>query len=1322
MPKSPSIVFIARHGARLDAADKDWHLTAPEPYNPPLSYGGWMQARALGVRISSLLRNRHFTGQEPRGPHQHRPTSDGQAKPTPASSDLCHRYNVIVHTSPFLRCLQTAIGVSAGINQQSTTTGTPGVTSPFPTIPEAPTLDTRCLVRVDAFLGEWLSPDYYDQITPPPGSDRMVAFAKGELIRRAEVIPAADGSTRALSGHFPGGWGSRSQPTSPAEDEERRLQQVPEQTQRQRSSTYATLPTPVTTKHAKTALGRLNTDLAPTVDASYVPPTPSYAVSASDPIPTGYVAHARDACTKIDYQWDSMRTPYWGTGGEYGEEWSTMHERVHDGFQHMINWYREQNTAPLTQSRGADGDEVEPEPETVLILITHGADCNALISSLNGHSVLVDINTASLTMAVRRDRVNNPSADMDPMPPSSEPENQSVSREYSLQFVASTDHLRPGINPSQLTSLASPSAPAVSPSVSSYRNRLGARPSLQASYTNRPSPGSSSSLRGWTLAKRPSTASRGAGGLWGSVEKTAETEDPFPDFGDRPASHDSAIPDQAGDRGWVKQLPQRTQSQRGLWGSSQDDREGTKRRWTVTEQKTRHLIPRASRHQRGVCQPPHCLFPFACTLLFSLPFWLLFLSPLLTLSCFFMSALEVDGLSVTYSSDRTGSPDLRLIHYNDVYHVESGSAEPIGGVARFQSLVNYYRAHSQFAGQPDVLTFFSGDAFNPSIESTITKGRHMVPFLNTVGTDVACVGVSMRAYPACRHTANPVQNHDLDFGVVQFRHLASQCHFPWLLANVLDPALGEDTPIADCGKTRMLTSTNGLKIGVLGLGEREWLDTINALPPDLIYQSASQTAQKLAKQLRDDGADLVVAVTHQREPNDYKLANNLSPGLVDIILGGHDHFYAHAVVNGVHIIRSGTDFKQLSYIEAFRKPGDRPGWDFNITRRDVVRSIPEDPDTVAMVARLGASLKAKLDKPIGFTVSPLDGRFSTVRQRESNLGNFVCDLMRYYYAADCAMMAGGTIRGDQIYPPGILKLKDLLNCFPFEDPVVLIRVRGHALLAALENGVSQLPALEGRFSQVSNISYGFKLEAPSGSRITFARVGGEPIDLERDYVVATRGYMARGKDGFTSLLIEAEGGEVEELVSEENGVLISTILRQYFLSLKVLGKWNRWSASLRRHWGTVHRNLHNEGWLKPPSACTSPKGEKKTPGKRLERPTLQRTSRAAYYYGRFPEEVEQRNQDPTADETNGNAMDSDSDEDPDILTSSRPTTNYVTQPAQSSAEEEHRLQVARRVVRKWMRHAGLQSDNLNTMDGEGEFTPAWTSGISPRLEGRIVQE
>lgn len=60
--------------------------------------------------------------------------------------------------------------------------------------------------------------------------------------------------------------------------------------------------------------------------------------------------------------------------------------------------------------------------------------------------------------------------------------------------------------------------------------------------------------------------------------------------------------------------------------------------------------------------------------------------------------------------------------------------------------MEYYRSDERFAEQPEVLTFFSGDAFNPCIESTVTKGRHMVPFLNAIGTDVACIGVSTEPF------------------------------------------------------------------------------------------------------------------------------------------------------------------------------------------------------------------------------------------------------------------------------------------------------------------------------------------------------------------------------------------------------------------------------------------------------------------------------------------------------------------------------------------------------------------------------------------------
>lgn len=79
--------------------------------------------------------------------------------------------------------------------------------------------------------------------------------------------------------------------------------------------------------------------------------------------------------------------------------------------------------------------------------------------------------------------------------------------------------------------------------------------------------------------------------------------------------------------------------------------------------------------------------------------------------------------SITFSSGvHDGPPDLRLLHYNDVYHVDQSSSEPVGGAARFMSLIKHYEENEKFKEQPELVTLFSGDAFNPSLESSVTKG------------------------------------------------------------------------------------------------------------------------------------------------------------------------------------------------------------------------------------------------------------------------------------------------------------------------------------------------------------------------------------------------------------------------------------------------------------------------------------------------------------------------------------------------------------------------------------------------------------------------
>lgn len=81
---------------------------------------------------------------------------------------------------------------------------------------------------------------------------------------------------------------------------------------------------------------------------------------------------------------------------------------------------------------------------------------------------------------------------------------------------------------------------------------------------------------------------------------------------------------------------------------------------------------------------------------------------------------------VTFSSERSSAspPDLRILHYNDVYHVDPSSAEPVGGIARFITVCKEYRESDKYRGQPGLVTLFSGDVFSPSLESSITKGSH----------------------------------------------------------------------------------------------------------------------------------------------------------------------------------------------------------------------------------------------------------------------------------------------------------------------------------------------------------------------------------------------------------------------------------------------------------------------------------------------------------------------------------------------------------------------------------------------------------------------
>ena len=159
----------------------------------------------------------------------------------------------------------------------------------------------------------------------------------------------------------------------------------------------------------------------------------------------------------------------------------------------------------------------------------------------------------------------------------------------------------------------------------------------------------------------------------------------------------------------------------------------------------------------------------------------------------------------------------------------------------------------------------------------------------------------------------------------------------------------------------------------------------------------------------------------------------------------------------------------------------------------------------------------------------VDTGFSSVRNEENPIGNFICDLMKKELSTDCAIINSGNIRADKVYDAGFMTIGDWNDLIPFEVPVLKIQCTGLMLKNACENAVSKWPALEGRFIQTSSLHFKFDPSKEPGNRVKIedVTVGDIPVQEEELYTVATSNYIAKGKDGFDCLvgcgiLIDAE--------------------------------------------------------------------------------------------------------------------------------------------------------------------------------------------------------
>lgn len=431
--------------------------------------------------------------------------------------------------------------------------------------------------------------------------------------------------------------------------------------------------------------------------------------------------------------------------------------------------------------------------------------------------------------------------------------------------------------------------------------------------------------------------------------------------------------------------------------------------------------------------------------------------------------------------------ELTLLQINDVYEITPVEGGRSGGLARVATLRGRLAAESDH-----LLMLLAGDLFSPSAVGTAEvdgerlAGRQMVAVLNEVGLDWATFG-----------------NHEFDVGEEAFLERLEESEFRWVSGNV-SAASGEPFPGVERTAVVTVGGEDGpeLRVGLVGAtlrsGDPDWVR---------IADPVADLAAR-ARELRGE-VDVLVALTHLDLEQDMEIARTVPE--IDLVLGGHEHenwevrrgadwtpvFKADANVRSVYVhrLRWDPEAGELLEIDSDLVP--------------VTAEIPEDPETAAVVEHwVGLAFDAfresgfEPEARVATIPDPLDGRESSVRNRPTALTDLVAEAMLGASAdARAAVFNAGSIRIDDVLPPGPVTQYDVIRVLPFGGEIIVADLKGSLLTKVLDQGVANQGT--GGYLQTAGI------DREEGGPW---RLQGEAVDPEATYRIALTDFLLTGRE------------------------------------------------------------------------------------------------------------------------------------------------------------------------------------------------------------------
>ena len=427
-----------------------------------------------------------------------------------------------------------------------------------------------------------------------------------------------------------------------------------------------------------------------------------------------------------------------------------------------------------------------------------------------------------------------------------------------------------------------------------------------------------------------------------------------------------------------------------------------------------------------------------------------------------------------------------------------------GGYARLKTAIDREREKC-----PDALLLDGGDFSIGSLVQTLyTTQAAELRTMGALGYDAATLG-----------------NHEFDHtgtGFAQMLNAAvdSGDPLPALLEANYRPA--EDNPDKDFIQQAMddygvqetlLLERDGVTYGIFGL---MGVDSDDCAPTSgFALEDAAQAAERCVASLREQGADLIICLSHSGTSEDPKLSEDelLAKAVdgIDVIISGHTHttLTEPVVVNDTYIVSAGPYCENLGSLTLVWGGHDKKQLrDYHLTPID--ETLPDDPDIAAMVemwkdevgdvylSRYGLTY----DEVLTTTEFDLNTPESGVQQG-NNLGDLVADAFLWAVenleadtldAATVSVTADGVLRAP--LRTGSLTTSqafDVLSMGVGADgtsgfPLVGVYLTGKELKAVAEVDASVTPIMPVAQLYIGGMEYNFNTNRMFFNRVTDARL------------------------------------------------------------------------------------------------------------------------------------------------------------------------------------------------------------------------------------------